>query len=167
MALLQLKQRYPHYEQFADEDSKIVFESFEVYTGVGDRVGAVQDVLMDEQAGCIRYLIVDAGKCILIPMGVVRFDYDSHRIYVDGLKQQQIDTLPEYKNQSAISQDYEEMVRKVFRPMVIRRGSQPGNTLFDRNTYQYEQDSALYTLAGPDKQRLEQCEQQLTSHRGQ
>jgi hypothetical protein len=168
MTLVKLKETYPNYQEFDQNEEKVSFESFEVYNGVGDRIGTLKDILVDEEAGKFRYLIVDTGfwifgKQVLIPIGLVRFDNAARRVYIDGLKKRQIEGLPEFKDDKKIDQDYEELVRKEFRPMVIWRGDQSSNTLYDRNTYTYEQDAALYTLVGQENEWLHGYEQQLAA----
>ncbi|MBD2460580.1 PRC-barrel domain-containing protein [Oscillatoria sp. FACHB-1407] len=121
-------------------------DSFHVYAA-GDRVGTVKDVLVDEQEGLFRYLIIDTGfwvfgKTVLLPIGLAHFDYDAKRVNVNGLTKEQVEHLPEFSHDLEIDQDYEERVRGVYRPLT--GGNRSAETVYNRDTYSYEQDPHLY-----------------------
>jgi len=114
MALIKLEDYYPSYrETFGGDDIK----SLDVYTEGSDKIGSVDDVLVDESEGRFRYLVVDtggwfSGKKVLLPIGLARIDYSANRVYVNGLTKQQVENLPEFTNNLAINQDYEDQVRR-------------------------------------------------------
>lgn len=91
---------------------------FSVYTSDQQKIGKVEDILVDE-AGRFRYLIIETGfwvfgKKILLPIGRFRSAPGEHRIYVD-LTKQQVEALPAFDATKSIDYGYEEQVRQVYR----------------------------------------------------
>lgn len=145
-------------ETFGGDDIK----ALDLYTEGGERVGSVADALVDPD-GHFRYLVIDtnydgASKNILLPIGLSRIDYNAQRVYVDGLSKQQVEHLPEYKHSMTVDYDYEEQVRKAYRPM-----SSDAN--YDRNTYNYQQDSSLYDLNEQNHQTFKLYEERLIANK--
>ncbi|MBD2725854.1 DUF2382 domain-containing protein [Nostoc sp. FACHB-892] len=155
MPLHKLEHFDPNYrETFGGDDLK----SLDLYTEGGDRVGSVADVLVDDD-GHFRYLIIDTsvdflGKKILLPIGLSRIDYAARRVYVEGLTKQQVEGLVEYKEDAFIDNDYEESVRSRFR-------SPSSDVTYDRNTYNYQTEPALYGLNDQDHQTFRLYEERL------
>ena len=120
MVLRKLKDFNPNYREeiFGGHD----INKFEVYTERNQRIGAISDALVDEE-GHVRYFVIDTGfwifgKRVLLPVGRSRMDHQAQRIYVVGLDQQQAEHLPEYHDNMSVDPDYEERVRRVYRPSV-------------------------------------------------
>jgi len=124
MALVKIKDFDPNYhETFGGSDIK----GASVYTETDEKVGTVDDILLDENTGEFRYLIVDLGfwifgKKVLLPVGRSRMDQGADRVYVIGLNREQAENLPEFKSDMAIDHDYEESVRGVYRPSATAAG---------------------------------------------
>ncbi|PIG94747.1 DUF2382 domain-containing protein [Gloeocapsopsis sp. IPPAS B-1203] len=163
MPLHKLEDFDPNYrETFGGDDIK----SMKLYTEGGEEIGTVQDVLVDPE-GHFRYLVINTGfeavgKKILLPIGLSRIDYNTHRVTVDGLTKLQVEGLPEYNEQLAVDYDYEEQVRKVYRPLVATlQGSELTTPTYDRDSYSYENDSLLYNLNKPNQQSLKLYEERL------
>lgn len=144
-----------------------------VYTqGTDDKVGTVSDVLVDDQ-GQFRYLIVDVGfwifgKQILLPLGRSRIDSSQDRVYT-ALTKQQAEDLPEYKEGTVLDYDYEEEVRGVYRPTKLE-SSPPlaggvSTPTYDRNTYNYTQDSDLYDTNQNEDQTFKLYEERLVANK--
>ncbi|NJL53037.1 MAG: hypothetical protein HC930_14095 [Hydrococcus sp. SU_1_0] len=117
MALAKIADLYPDYKQdiFGGEDIK----SFSVYDYTNDKIGSVNDIIVDE-AGQFRYLVIDIwfwvfGKKVLLPVGKANVDYAQKRVYAQGLTKEQAENLPEYDENMTIDYDYEENVRKIYR----------------------------------------------------
>ncbi|MCC5602964.1 DUF2382 domain-containing protein [Nostoc favosum] len=155
MPLHKLEHFDPNYrETFGKDDVK----ALDLYTEGGDRVGSVADVLVDDD-GHFRYLVIDTsseffGKKILLPIGLSRINYAARRVYVDGLSRQQVEGLVEYKEDAIVDHDYEENVRSVFR-------SPSSAVTYDRNTYNYQTEPALYGLNEQDHQTFRLYEERL------
>ena len=91
-----------------------------VYTqGTEEKIGTVDDVLVDEHSGEIRYLLVSLGvgtigKKVLLPVGRCRMVDNSDRVYAN-LTKEQANRLPQLEPETAVDYDYEEQVRGVYR----------------------------------------------------
>lgn len=197
MALVKIKDFDPNYrETLGGSDIK----GSGVYTETDEKVGTVDDILLDENTGEFRYLVVDLGfwifgKKVLLPVGRSRMDQGADRVYVTGLTKEQAENLPEFKSDMAIDHDYEESVRGVYRPSAMQAGvgsgvdplttgyatdpammgampeqsldnptlttaasgsvtdqaltggyAQTGDLGYDRDTYSYDRDPALYQM---------------------
>ncbi len=156
MALYKLDEYYPDYQKDILDGYDI--KNFDVYAVDNDKVGSVKNVMVDETDGRFRYFIVDTGfwvfgKNVLLPVGLARINFDDKRIYVDGLTKQQVEDLPEFKEDLAIDHDYEERVRGVYRPSIAAATSQPA---YDAATYNYQQEPYFYELNDPNFTRYEQ-----------
>ncbi len=173
MSLHKIRDFDPNYrDYFADQD----VIGYDLYAGT-DKVGHVTDVLVDD-AGKIRYLIINTGfwvlgKDVLLPIGRARISYSDRRIAVDGLTRDQVEALPQYDGNMPVDYEYEEQVRGIYRPMGM--GTQPleaGADLdptppldYDRNTYTYERDPALYNLDEQAHQNLRLYEERLIANK--
>ncbi|BAT53377.1 hypothetical protein NOS3756_23370 [Nostoc sp. NIES-3756] len=160
MPLYKLEEFDPNYrETFGGDDVK----ALELYTQSGVRVGGISDVLVDNE-GRFRYLVIDTNledsisKKILLPIGLSHIDYPARRVYVDGLSKEQVAHLPEYHDNIAVDADYEERVRGVFRP-------QTSNLTYDRQTYNYQQEPALYDLNDQYHQTFKLYEERLIANK--
>jgi stress response protein YsnF len=116
MALYKIKDFYPDYRDlFGDHD----ILGYDLYSG-DEKVGSVDNLLVDED-GKFRYLVIGTGvwifgKKVLLPIGRARMDYNNRRVYADTLTREQVESLPEFKEDDAIEYDQEERVRDVYRP---------------------------------------------------
>lgn len=155
MPLYKLEEFDPNYRQtFSGDDVK----GLGLYTEGGVRVGSVSDALVDEN-GRFRYLVIDtsfnsANKSILLPIGLSRINYPAKTVYVDGLSKHQVEQLPEYKEDIAVNEDFEERVRSVYR-------SPASNVKYDQKTYSYQQEPALYQLDDQYHQTIRLYEERL------
>jgi uncharacterized protein (TIGR02271 family) len=159
MPLHKLEHFDPNYrETFGGDDVK----ALDVYTQGGERIGSVADALVD-QDGRFRYLVIDTSldfvsKKILLPIGLSRINYPQRCVSVDGLSKQQIERLPEYSENALLDQEYEEKVRSVFR-------SSTSNVTYDPETYNYQQEPALYNLNEQYNQTFRLYEERLVANK--
>jgi uncharacterized protein (TIGR02271 family) len=159
MPLHKLEHFDPNYrESFAGDD----INGLDLYTQGGDRVGSLADVLVDDD-GHFRYLIIDislelVNKKILLPIGLTRINYPERRVYVDGLSKQQIENLPDHKEDAIVNSDYEENVRSVFR-------SPTSGVTYNRDTYNYQEEPALYGLNDQSHQTFKLYEERLIANK--
>lgn len=145
-------------ETFGGDDVK----GLELYTEGGTHIGSVDDALVDDE-GKFRYLVINTmhgstNKSILLPIGLSRIAYNESRVYVDGLSKEQVEHLPEYKDSMVVDYDYEEGVRQAYRPATQ-------NTTYNRDTYNYQQDSNLYDLNARDNQTFKLYEERLIANK--
>lgn len=119
MALLKIEDFDPDYMD-AIGDRNII--NFSVYSDENDeKVGTVKDILVDENEGKFRYLIIDTGfwifgKKVLLPIGLARTSFTDERVYAKGLTKEQVKNLPEFNDDLKIDRNYEAQVRDVYRP---------------------------------------------------
>ncbi|MBK1989033.1 DUF2382 domain-containing protein [Sphaerospermopsis aphanizomenoides BCCUSP55] len=159
MPLYKLEEFDPDYrETFRGDDIK----ALRLYTEGGVEVGAVADVLVD-QNGRFRYLVIDTsldgvGKKILLPIGLARINYPAQCVYVDGLSKQQVEHLPEYQENIVLDEEYEEQVRSVYRSPISTMN-------YERESYTYEQEPSLYGLNEQYHQTLRLYEERLIAEK--
>ncbi len=165
MPLVKLEDFYPAYRQ-GHSDSKSEIKNFEVCTQGGQNVGSVTDILVDEQQGRFRYLVVDIGlagfgKKALLPIGLAHINYTDHRVYVDGLSKGQIERLPDLHDLERVDDHYEKQVRDVYRPATTT-GTMQGKT---KGVSHYEQDPDLYAVNDTQHQSLKLYEERLIANK--
>ena len=119
MALLRIKDFDPDYANSSGDDD---IHGYDVYTqGTEEKIGTVDDILVDEESGQFRYLLValgvgTIGKKVLVPVGRCRMNPSSNRRLYASLSKEQANHLPELEPQTTVDYDYEEQVRGVYRP---------------------------------------------------
>jgi uncharacterized protein (TIGR02271 family) len=118
MALLKIKDFDSEYQNtFGGDD--IIGQN--VYTiAAAERIGTIDDILVDEDSGEFRYLLLNLGvgtigQKVLLPIGRARMNPNDSRIYAN-LTKEQANNLPELEEETTIDYDYEEQVRGVYRP---------------------------------------------------
>ncbi|MEC4816796.1 MAG: PRC-barrel domain-containing protein [Scytonema sp. PMC 1069.18] len=166
MALMKIDEYYPDYTQDVFGGNDLI--NYSVYADNGDdKVGSVENILVDEETGRFRYLIVDTGfwvfgKKVLVPVGLARLDDDDKRVYVARLTKQQVEDLPEFTENLAINQDYEERVRGVYRPLVGTTAAVPD---YNYGIYDYLQEPYFYDMYGLGYPTFGAYEQRLLARR--
>ena len=115
MAIYRIEDFDANYHQNSQEHIK----GFELYSE-DEKIGSAEDLLVDDN-GHIRYLVINTGiwifgKKVLLPIGRSRIDYDARRIYATNLTKAQVESLPEFTDGMTVDFDFEDQVRKVYRP---------------------------------------------------
>lgn len=167
MALYRIKDFDPDYRNHFDNQDVV---GFDLYNG-NDKVGSVDDLLVDDE-GRFRYFVINTGlwvvgKKVLLPIGQARIDHSKKRVFVDGLTRSQVEALPEFTKESVIDYDHEEQIRSAYRPMASKRSKDRAvaSTGYDRDSYRYENDPALYGLNDQDHQNLRLYEERLVANK--
>lgn len=202
MSLLKIKDFDPDYHNtFGGDDIK----GSGVYTqGTEEKIGTVDDVLVDENTGEFRYLLValglgTIGKKVLLPIGRTRMVSGTDRVYAT-LTKEQADDLPELQEETAVDYDYEERVRGVYRGTPATTSSvspvttasldpsasletsapldatyatsttgataaQPVQPIYERETYNYQQEPSLYEMNEQDHQTLRLYQERLVANK--
>ena len=162
MPLHKIKDFDPDYRNHFEGQDVI---GYDLYAGT-DKVGSVDDILVDD-AGKIRYLVVNTGiwilgKQVLMPVGQAKIDYKARRISAGTLTRAQVEALPQYDGK-AVEYEQEEKVRGVYRPAAMGAAAVDTATAldYDRNTYNYDRDPALYNLDESNHQNLRLYEERL------
>ena len=126
MALHKIKDFDPDYMERFDDD----VIGLDLYCG-NDKIGTVDDILVDDN-GSFRYFVIHTGAWILgkktlLPIGRARVATNERRVYADGLSKSQVESLPEYDEDSTVDFDREERTRDVYRsPMNVGTGVAAG-----------------------------------------
>jgi uncharacterized protein (TIGR02271 family) len=150
------------------EDQDVI--GYDLYAGA-DKVGSVDDLLIDD-TGRIRYLVINTGlwvlgKQLLLPIGRAHITGQGRRVDVDGLTREQVEALPKYDGKMPVDYEHEEQVRNVYRP--VGMGTTAINTAtpldYDRDTYSYDRDPALYNLDEQKHQNLRLHEERLIANK--
>ena len=181
MALMKFDKFYPDYRDASTNDGFDIdsLKHFSVYAADDDKVGSINDILVDTQDGRIRYFVVDTGfwffgKRVLLPVGRANISYTDERIYVNGMTKEQVENLPNFDELDKVDYDYEERVRNVYRLV----GTSPGlvadqrssktyktETLQNQESYRYEHDADLYDLSDRNHQGLKLYEERLIANK--
>jgi sporulation protein YlmC with PRC-barrel domain len=127
MALLKLKDIYP---QMINRMRDCAVIGFTVYANEDEKVGTVKDILVDEDTGKFRYLIVDLGfwifgKEVLLPIERARVSAIESRVDVEGLTKEQAENLPQFNDDLKLDRDYETRVSNAYRPAHNKTSIQP------------------------------------------
>lgn len=167
MALQRIKDFDPDYRTHF-EDRDII--GYGLYNG-NEKVGSVDDLLVDETSGQFRYLVINTGawifgKKVLLPIGRASIDNSNQRVSVPGLTKEQVERLPEFTSEGAVDYDYEEQVRGSYRSVGTAQAATPVTpATFDRTSYRHEQEPALYGMNDRDHQNLRLYEERLIANK--
>lgn len=177
MPLHKIRDFDPNYrEHFEDQD----IIGYDLYADA-DKVGSVDDLLVDD-TGKIRYLVINTGfwvlgKQLLLPIGRAQVDYSGRRIAANGLTRAQVEALPQYNGNMPVDYEQEEQVRSVYRPAAAvgtavgtaaigtAAVDTPAPLDYDRDTYSYDRDPALYNLDETKHQNLRLYEERLIANK--
>ncbi len=196
MPLMKLKDYYSDDQNDSSNvDSNMDdLKSYSVYAQDDDKIGSVDDILVDTQTGEFRYFIVDTGfwifgKKVLLPVGLAVIDSNSERIYARSLTREQVENLPHVDDLEKLDYDQEETVRGVYRPSVavgsaaataattattadmatpvssdMATGTYDRDS-YDRDSYSYDRDANLYGMNDRDHQTLKLYQERLVANK--
>ena len=135
------------------------------------------------------------GKKVLLPVGRSQIDQGSDRVYAIGMTREQAENLPEFSDRLALDYDYEESVRDVYRAPMGASMSPTANTAasldsgmpletsapldvapmaardvtptpaYSRDTYNYQQEPALYDVNHANNQTLKLYQERLVANK--
>lgn len=96
MDLIKIADLYPNYKEDIFDGFDI--KGFSVYDYTDDKIGAVDDIIVD-QTGRFRYLLIDTGfwlfgKKFLFPIRRAILNHTKQKIYLSGLTKEQAEDLP-------------------------------------------------------------------------
>lgn len=154
MVLYKLNEYDPEYK--AAFNGKDIL-SFDIYGQNDERVGSVKNAMVDEEDR-LRYFIIDTGfwifgKNVLLPVGMVRIDFDDQRVYAPTLTKQQVKDLPEFTEDLRIDNEYEEQVRGIYRPSMAMPAA---GFLYSPMTYNYILEPYFYEMNEPELRDYEE-----------
>jgi photosynthetic reaction center H subunit len=109
--------------EVADEDPDI--RGWDVLGENGEKIGTVEELIVDTSAMKVRYLDIDLDDSIiegneerhvLIPIGAAKLDDDDDNVFVQGLDRRVVNRFPAYKDRQPLTRDYENQVRSSLSP---------------------------------------------------
>ena len=167
MALVKIADYYPDYKDRVFEGNDVI--GYSVYNEREEKLGDVHEILLDDN-GRFRYFVVDMGfwifgKKVLLPVGRTRMDFDRHRVYAEGMTQDQAEALPEYREDRDVDYHYEEQVRSTYRPTTQTATAPTTQPTYSQENYSYDNDAALYDLDEQRHQKLKLYEERLIANK--
>lgn len=131
----------------------------------GQKVGEVDQLLVDTEALKVRYLDVDlsgegveASRHVLVPIGQARLDPDHDRVLVDTLRAAELLALPAYTHGS-VTREYETDLRRRF-DVSYGAGAGASEAFYAHDLYE---DGRFYRDRGAgDETRVTRSEEELT-----
>lgn len=111
-------------EDFEVAEGEPDVRGWEVLSADGDRIGEVDQLLIDTTAMKVRYLDVDIEDSLvetgedrhaLVPIGFARLDEDNDQVLVDNLTTDNVRGLPTYDH-GPVTRELETETRRVFEP---------------------------------------------------
>jgi hypothetical protein len=89
-----------------DNDCLSDLRGINIYGPDDEKLGSVDDALVDDVSGDLRYLVVDAGwlksRQFIVPAGQV-YAFDDDKDLYANLRQRDVETLPEFHDESLVS----------------------------------------------------------------
>src|SRR5690606_10989101 len=119
-------------EDFEVAEGEPDVRGWEVLSADGERIGEVDQLLVDTTAMKVRYLDVDLENDLigtdedrhaLIPIGFARLDEDNDQIFVDNLRKEDVRRLPAYEH-VPVTRDVEVEVRRAFESGFVAGGEE-------------------------------------------
>lgn len=189
MALYKLEEFDADYkDSFGSDD----LTHYDVYSDMdNDKIGSIKNIMVDD-SGHFRYFVVDTGfwvfgKQVLLPVGLSRIDSSDRRVYAVGLTKEQVENLPEFREDMTVDRDYEDRVTGVYDNYPLDRESTPLGTATgvmpstpsdtdlgltsatvedgDPDLYNYQQKPHLFDTSAPDRQKLKLYEERLIANK--
>lgn len=85
---------------------------YKIHASDEDKIGHVDDFIIDDETWAIRYLIINTGniftgkKVLISPQWIDHISWDDSRVYIN-LTKETIKQSPEYSEESGLTRDYE------------------------------------------------------------
>jgi hypothetical protein len=158
----------------ADGDPDV--RGWDVLSADGQRIGEVDNLLVDTGAMKVRYLDVEmdddlleggTDKHILIPIGYARLDEEDDQIRVDSLDMARLGQLPEYRH-GALTREFETDLQTHFAgglrtPGTVGTTDTPTDLDADRYAGEMYDENRFYGARRPGEggERLTRSEEEL------
>ncbi|UBF26058.1 DUF2382 domain-containing protein [Kovacikia minuta CCNUW1] len=192
MALHKIKDFDPDYRQHFDDNDVIGYALYSGDDKLGSVDDILVDDGGNFRYLVVNTGLWILGKKVLLPIGRARISHPDHRIYVSGLSKEQVENMPAYDSNAVVDYDHEERIRETYRPVGIpgevpvdsgtsvnstaddrtidrtadRAADRPiGRADYDRSSYSYDRDPALYEVNDRDHQNLRLYQERLIANR--
>lgn len=167
-------------DDFAVAEGDPDVRGWDVLSADGQKIGEVDNLLIDTAAMKVRYLEVDlddevvrdgAERHILVPIGYARLHEEDDQVLVDSLNRADVMALPEYR-QEPLTREYEASVRERFDTGYtaasmpdVSRGSNEDTDFYSGAGY--DQGRFYGSRRETDEARIPVSEEQLAVGRGE
>ncbi|GAB4232309.1 MAG: hypothetical protein Kow00121_60440 [Elainellaceae cyanobacterium] len=117
MALVKITDFDPNYTNAVGDKDLI---NYSVYSDVtNEKIGTIEDILVDEEDGHFRYFVVDIGfwifgKKVLLPVECSQIKFDEQHVYAQEMTKEQAENLPKFDSSLRIDHEYEDQVRAIY-----------------------------------------------------
>lgn len=106
--------------KIAENQPKI--DNWKILDTSGKKVGKVKDLIFDEHALKVRYIVtnlkngdlIDEDKNVLIPIGQAQLDRENERVVVPNINRELLTGLPHYKKVDDLTHEDESRIRNSF-----------------------------------------------------
>jgi uncharacterized protein (TIGR02271 family) len=148
-------------EDFEVAEGEPDVRGWEVLSADGQRIGEVDQLLVDTTAMKVRYLDVDLENDLigtdedrhaLIPIGFARLDEDNDQVFVDNLRAEDVSRLPAYDH-GPITRDIEVEVRRAFEPGFVAES--------EEKFYEHEHYTGPRRVSEGREERMYRSEEEL------
>jgi hypothetical protein len=122
MALIKITDFDPDYSSKVGDRDSI---NYSVYSDVtNEKIGAIENILVDEENGHFRYFIVDIGfwifgKKILLPVEYCQIDFNEQHVYAQGMTKEQAENLPTFDESLRVDREYEDQISAIYPPRSV------------------------------------------------
>lgn len=119
MALVKITDFDPNYPSTVGDKDLL---NYHVYSDVtNEKIGTIEDILVDEDNGHFRYFVVDLGfwifgKKVLLPVEYCQIQFDLQQVYAQGMTKEQAENLPEFNKSLRIDREYEDQLSAIYPP---------------------------------------------------
>lgn len=121
-------------------DGEPDIRGWDVKTGTGQKIGAVEELILDAKEKKVRYMVVDLNnnelkldhKKVLIPIGLAELDRKEDDVLIPRVSPQQFDELPDY-DRDRLSPDEERRIFSTLEQRTQQIGPQTAEGNFDKS----------------------------------
>jgi len=151
-------------QELGDSDFEIVdgqpdIRGWDVKNGQGQKIGEVEELIVDAQLRKVRYMVVDLDdndidldddKEVLIPIGLAQLDKEDDDVIVPGISVDQLHSLPEYDDDQ-LTPDIERTISTTLGRTDLTGNTSSMGTEDDARFYNHDHfnDENLYRLRLP------------------
>jgi sporulation protein YlmC with PRC-barrel domain len=159
---------------FAIVEGEPDIRGWDVKIGKGDKIGEVEELILDAQQRKVRYMVVDLkdkvvgvkDKKVLVPIGLAQLDDEEDDVIIPNLHVQQLQELPDY-DEDLLDETVERRICEVFgRTQVANTSLAAEQTDTDFYNHDYYNDDNLYRNRMHQAQPVQQGRQESEYERG-
>lgn len=167
---------------FGVVDGEPDIRGWDVRISSGEKIGEVEDLIVDAQERRVRYMIVDLDdsdlddlddRKVLIPIGLAQLDNDDDDVMIHGVRVEQIRALPTYDADRLNDEEERRICSALGREHTGAKAATTPDQNHDFYRHEHFDDSNLYknrmreeNMAPVRNDRANQADRQNTEHQG-